>query len=94
MRGADRGRAGNWLLRLNISALALLSVADIILMISNFSSIPFGSFFTYALAGVSAYFSGYFGMSLLKILLKRSNIHEFSFYSWGLSLLMLLLFLI
>ena len=94
MRGADRQRTVNWALILSVPTLVVLIGADIVLLIANWSAITFGNLLGYLFAGVTAYLGGYLGIVLLKLLAKRAVIHEFAFYSWGLALLMLILFLI
>ena len=73
---------------------ASLKEVNIVFLISNWSAIAFGSIFSYLLAGVSAYIGGYFSIVLLRVLTRQAGFHEFAFYSWGLALFMLILFLI
>lgn len=94
MRGADRQRIVNWVLMLGLPTLIALIGADIILLITNWKAITFGSIWGYLFAGIFAYIGGYFSIVLLKSLAKRAGFHGFAFYSWGLALLMLILFLI
>lgn len=94
MRGADRQRIVNWMLILSVPTLVVTIGADIVFLIINWNIIAFGNLFGYLLAGISAYLGGYFGMVLLKLLAKRAGFYGFAFYSWGLALLMLILFLI
>lgn len=94
MRGADRQRIVNWILTLSVPTLIVLICSDLVLLISNWNAVAFGSFWSYLLAGVAAYMGGYFGIVLLKVLAKRAGFYGFGFYSWGLALLMLILFLI
>ena len=94
MRGVDRQRIANWVLMLSIPTLLVMVGGDVVFLISNWSIITFGNILSYLIAGVSAYAGGYFSIVLLRLITKRIGFHEFAFYSWGLALLMLILFLI
>lgn len=94
MRGADRQSAVNWMLILGIPTLIVLIGADIVLLFANLGAIVFGNVFGYLLAGATAYIGGYLGIIILKLLAKRAGFYGFTFYSWGLALFMLILFLI
>ena len=94
MRGVDRNCVVNWILLLSLPTLVVLSGSDIIFLITNWNTIVFGSVFSYLFAGVFAFVGGLCSISLLRLIARKAGFHDFAFYSWGLALLMLILFLI
>ena len=58
------------------------------------SGVTFAAFIGYLLAGGAAFFGGYLGIALFKMLLNHSGFSGFAYYSFGASLFSFILFLI
>lgn len=94
-RGADQRKALDWALLLSIPALALLMIVDIFGMFS-FAGISgfWSNFFGYLLSGFGAYIGGYISILLMKFLIVRTGLSDFSYYCWGAALISFVLYLI
>ncbi len=92
-RGADRQQALQWAIILSVPALVLLSFLDVLQMFTV-GYIPFWrSFFTYLLSGASAFAGGYCGLKLAGLIMARAGFSGFAYYSWGVALLLFILYL-
>lgn len=94
-RGADQRKALDWALLLSIPALALLMLIDIFGMFSFVGIASFWSnFLGYILSGAGAYIGGHLGIMLIKFLIVRTGLSDFSYYCWGAALISFILYLI
>ena len=94
-RGADSKKALDWALLLSIPALALFMLIDIFSMFTFAGAAAFWSnFFGYILSGLGAYLGGYISILLMKFLIVRTGLSDFSYYCWGAALISFVLYLI
>ncbi len=95
VRGADRQHAINWALLLSIPALAVLAVTDVLGMFGTaMGAITFSVVLGYIASAAASFLGGYLGIMTLKSVAARIGLSGFAYYSWGLSLLTLVLYLI
>lgn len=95
MRGADRQQSMNWAIILSIPAVLLLCVFDIVSIASNRMPInSFGVIAGYVTAGIGAFLGMYISVVLLRKAIGRMNNASFAYYSWGIGLFALILYLI
>lgn len=94
-RGADQRKALDWAILLSIPALALLMGIDLF-GIFSFAGISefWGNFFGYVLSALGSYIGGYFSILLVKFVVVRTGLSDFSYYCWGTALLSFILYLI
>ncbi|MBO5837470.1 MAG: undecaprenyl-diphosphate phosphatase [Oscillospiraceae bacterium] len=94
-RGADQRKALDWALLLSIPAIALFMLIDIFSMFSFVGIATFWSnFFGYILSAAGAYVGGYISILLMKFLIVRTGLSDFSYYCWGTALISFILYLI
>lgn len=94
-RGADKSHAMNWALILSIPALMLLSVFDFVDIFSAVQlSITFMAVLGYFLAALSAFVGSYATILLMRFLVVSTGFTGFACYSWGMSMLTFILYLI
>lgn len=94
VRGIGNHKAVNWVLLLSIPALLLLSVIDILNVISAVGSTQIsGNFFGYLLSAFGAYGTGYISVLLMRSMSANSDHSGFSYYSLGVMLFSLFLYL-
>ena len=85
----------SWAMLLSIPALCIMCVFDIVgiaggvAVVSGFSVIA-----GYILAAIGAFIGAYICVFFLKTLVSRMNMAGFAYYSWGVALLIIVLFLI
>ena len=95
LRGADRERSASWAIVLCIPAMIFAIVFDFYGIFSfGLGSLTFVGFLGYVVSGISAFFGGYLGISLLQTILGHSGFSGFAFYSLGASFLSFILYLI
>lgn len=93
-RGADRSKAYNWILILSLPAIAVLILADIIILLQvGFQGITFLNILGYMLSGMASFAASMAGIYLMRFIAERSGYSAFAFYSWGAALITLLLHL-
>ena len=94
-RGVDKQQSMNWTILLSIPALCIMCVFDIIgiaggtMVAGGFSMIA-----GYILAAFGAFIGAYLCVFFLRTLVSRINMAAFAYYSWGVALLIFVLFLI
>jgi len=94
-RGADRKHAINWVILLSVPALIMLIVSDFVMIFSGVAeTISFVVILQYLLAVAAAFFAGYGGIQLMRILAKSIDFSGFGYYSLGVALLSLFIYLI
>ena len=95
LRGADRERSASWAIVLCIPAMIFAIIFDFYGMFSfGVGSLTFIGFLGYLVSGISAFFGGYLGISLLQTILGHSGFSGFAYYSLGASFLSFMLYLI
>ena len=95
LRGADRERSASWAIVLCIPAMIFAIIFDFYGMFSfGVGSLTFIGFLGYLVSGISAFFGGYLGISLLQTILVHSGFSGFAYYSLGASFLSFMLYLI
>ena len=93
-RGTDIHKATNWVVLLVIPAMLLAACGDIIYIIGNgFGTVSFLTVVGSILAGISAFFGGVVGISILRLMVANTSVFQFSYYSFGLALLSFMLYL-
>lgn len=94
-RGAERKNAINWAILLSIPALMLLILGDFTSIFSGAAeAISFGIIVSYLLAAVTAFFAGYLAIQLLRFMANKIEFIGFGYYSFGIALLSLFIYLI
>ena len=95
LRGADRERSASWAIVLCIPAMIFAIIFDFYGMFSfGVGSLTFIGFLGYLVSGISAFFGGYLGISLLQTIFVHSGFSGFAYYSLGTSFLSFMLYLI
>ena len=93
-RGADIREAYKWSLMLSVPALAILSCLDLYgTVVGGFGGVDLFQVLLALLSGCAAYFAGSLAITFMKTLVADKGITAFSFYSWGLALLIFILYL-
>lgn len=94
-RGADRKHAINWAVLLCIPALIMLILTDFVMIFSGAAEgITFVVILQYLLAAGCAFGAGYGGIQILRFLSKRVDFSGFGYYSLGVALLSLFIYLL
>lgn len=94
-RGVDKQHSMNWALVLSIPALCILCVFDIVQIAGGTAAaVGFSAIAGYILAAIGAFIGAYLCVFFLRTLVNRMNTVAFAYYSWGVALLILVLFLI
>lgn len=94
-RGADKQHGLNWALLLSAPALVVLCGFDMICIFTG-TLVPVSAAILagYALSVISAYFGAYAGILFIRFLTVRSGFTGFAYYSLGISLFSVILYLI
>ena len=95
MRGADKQQAINWCQVLSIPAILLLIVFDIVGIAGGLP--PAGglaSVFGYIMAAIGSFTGTYLCVFFIRTVISRANAAGFAYYSWGMALLVFILYLI
>lgn len=94
-RGADRNHTINWALLLGIPALIVLLLCDLAAILSGSGEpVTFVIILQYILAAAAAFGGGYGGIRMLRFLAVRTDFTGFAYYSWGMALFALILYLV
>lgn len=94
-RGATPQNAYKWSLLISIPALAALIVLDIIgVVTAGLGQIGFSFILQCIICGCAAYIGATGGISLMKAIVHRSGIENFSYYCWGAALFTFILYMI
>ena len=94
-RGADRQHTLNWALLLSIPALLVLCGLDVSqLFFVKASPLSFTVVFGYILSALSSYFASYLSIIFIRFLTVRTGYVGFAYYSWGMALFTLIIYLI
>lgn len=95
MRGADGQNTANWSILLGLPAMIFAIIYDIVgLAAGGIVVSGFAAFFGCLLSGIAAFGSGYFGISLLRIVMNNSGFSKFAYYSLGAAFFSFILYLI
>ena len=95
MRGVDRQQSINWAIVLSIPALLVLCIFDIAAIVSGSTAVnSFGVIAGYFTAGIGAFLGMYISVVVLRKAIARMNGAGFAYYSWGIGLFALILYLI
>lgn len=95
MRGVSKQQAFNWALLLSIPALIILSIFDVVdIVTSGGLLINWTVIIGYVTAGLGAFIGAYICVFFIRALISRSGTVVFAYYSWGVALLMFLMYLI
>lgn len=93
--GADRQNAFHWSLLLCIPGLIIMGIASVLQIASyGIESFSVLTAVYYMCAAISAYISAYLSIQLMRILVARSGVNGFAYYSWGAALFTFILYLI
>lgn len=94
-RGADRQQAFNWILVLTLPVLVLFIGFDFYhLFTIGIGAFSISTVLRCLLSGVAAYVGSYFGVVTVRFLTVRTGFTGFAYYSWGVALFSLILYLI
>ena len=94
-RGASPQNAYKWSLLLGIPALAVLIVMDLIVAATaGLGQIDFPFVLQCIICGCAAYIGATGGISLVKMIVRKSGIENFSYYCWGAALFTFILYMI
>ena len=94
-RGATPQNAYKWSLLISIPALAAFIVLDLIGVVSaGLGQLDFSFILQCILCGCTAYIGATAGISLMKMVVHRSGIENFSYYCWGAALFTFILYMI
>ncbi len=93
-RGADTQQAYKWSLLLSVPILVGLLCFDMYALITgDFSGAGFLFIIQCVLSGITAYLGGRLAVAFMKAIVSRSGFSNFSYYVWGASLFMFILYL-
>lgn len=95
LREADKQNGVIWALILSVPAIVVLIVLDFIAMFTiGIGSITLLSFAGYLLSMLFAFIGAYLGVSIIRMLISRSDYSGFAYYDFGLALFAFALYLI
>lgn len=95
MRGVSKQQAFNWALLLSIPALIILCIFDIVdIVTANGLLINWTVIAGYITSCFGAFIGAYICVFFIRALMNRSGVVIFAYYSWGMALLMFVLYLI
>ncbi len=95
LRGADKNHAINWAFALSIPALVLISIFDLISIVSiGVSGATFLSILGCVLAGICSFAAAWGGVLLMRFIAFRSSFSIFGYMNWGVALVSFILYLI
>ena len=94
-RGAAPQNAYKWALLISIPALAAHIVLDIIgVVTAGLGQLEFSFILQCIMCGCAAYIGAIGGISLMKMIVYRSGIENFSYYCWGAALFTFILYMV
>lgn len=94
-RGASPQNAYKWSLLLGVPALAMLIMMDLIgVVTAGLGQMDFSFILQCIMCGCAAYLGATGGISLVKMVVHRSGIENFSYYCWGAALFTFILYMI
>ena len=94
-RGATAQNAYKWALLISIPALAALIVFDLIGVVTGgLGQIGFSFILQCIISGCAAYIGATGGISLMKAVVYRAGIENFSYYCWGAALFTFILYMV
>ncbi len=94
-RGATPQNAYKWSLLIGIPALAVIIVMDLVSVVTaGFGHLDFSFILQCILCGCAAYIGATGGISLMKMIVHRSGIENFSYYCWGAALFTFILYML
>lgn len=95
IREADKQNGVTWALLLTVPALAVLILLDFIAMFTvGIGTITLGVLAGYLLSAAAAFIGAYLAVSMIKVLITRSDYGVFAYYDFGLALFSFALYLI
>lgn len=95
LRKTDKVSGFNWALMLSIPALIVWILLDFVgIFTIGVGSVSFAVVVGYLLSAASAFIGTYLAITLMKILIERTQLSGFAYYSFGIALLSFLLYLI
>lgn len=95
LRKADRTSGFSWALMLSIPAMLVWAIVDFISIFTiGVGSIALMTVVGYLISAVFAFAGTYLAITILKILIERTQLSAFAYYSFGIALLSFLLYLI
>ena len=95
LRKTDKITGFNWALMLSIPALIVWILLDFVgIFTIGVGSVSFAVVVGYLLSAAFAFFGTYLAVTLMKILIERTQLSSFAYYSFGIALLSFLLYLI
>lgn len=95
LRKTDKVTGFNWALMLSIPALIVWILLDFVgIFTIGVGSVSFAVVVGYLLSAASAFIGTYLAITLMKILIERTQLSGFAYYSFGIALLSFLLYLI
>ena len=93
-RGAQRQTALSWALMLSIPILLVRMVSDLALTVIGGTALTFVDFLFCIIGAVFAFLGAHFSIRFVRFAVNRSGLAGFSYYVWGVALLIFILFLI
>lgn len=94
VRGAEGKSVTDWVLMLSIPALLFYVVYDIIGIVgSALGPMTAAMYFSCLFSGCAAFCGGYIGIFVLRLVLANSSFSKFSYYCFGIAILIFLLYL-
>lgn len=95
VREADKQNGVIWALMLSVPAMVVLALMDVIaIFIVGLGAVTFAIFIGYLITALFAFAGAYFGVSIIRMLISRSDYSVFAYYDFGLALLAFVLYLI
>lgn len=94
-RGATPQNAYKWSMLISIPALAAIVVMDLVGVVSGgLGQLDFSFILQCILCGCAAYIGATGGISLMKMIVHRNGIENFSYYCWGAALFTFILYML
>ena len=95
IREADKKNAVNWSFMLAVPAMAVLIFTDFIALFTiGAGTIVFLTFVGYLISAGAAFVGTYLAISLIKVIIQRSDYTAFAYYDFGLALFSFIMYLI
>lgn len=95
VREADKKNAVNWSFMLTVPAMAVLILTDFIAIFTvGVGKIVFMTFVGYLVSAGAAFVGTFLAVSLIKVIIQRSDYTAFAYYDFGLALFTFIMYLI